>query len=116
MSHDVATVQVHSGPDHGIVRIGDDHQVVAVTVGPDRAVVVGLATVGPQGPPGPAGENGGYTHTQVTPSLVWTVQHGLGYRPGGIDTGDVEGVVTHVSDAVLLITFLEPTAGLAHVS
>lgn len=37
---------------------------------------------GPQGPPGPM--SGTYVHVQTIPASVWTIQHGLGYDPGGV--------------------------------
>lgn len=45
---------------------------------------------GPQGDPGPQGERGemgpgnAYLHAQLVPATVWTIEHDLGYDPGGV--------------------------------
>lgn len=83
---------------------------------------------GPPGQPGTPGEPGedakdvAYTHDQTNaPSIVWTVQHNLGYKPGGIIVEDmnnleIEPRVVHMNVNVLLLTFHEPTAGTAYIS
>jgi hypothetical protein len=71
-----------------------------------------------QGPPGPAGA--GLTHTQATPSDLWTVAHNLGTRPAvaTFSVGGVEmwGTVMHLSTSVLQISFLTPVAGTARIN
>lgn len=69
---------------------------LAVTAGPAPlvfvnapetvGVVVPISGIpGPSGPPGPPGPSGGtYTHTQTIPAAVWTIEHNLGYDPGGV--------------------------------
>lgn len=64
----------------------------------------------------------GYTHTQNTESAVWTVQHNLGFKPGGIVLLDINGnltfgwSVTYSSTNVMVLTFPQPIAGTVHVS
>jgi hypothetical protein len=62
-----------------------------------------------------------YVHAQVIPALVWTIQHNLGSRPGGIliigtNGEEVEGHITQVNDNAILVTFFDPTSGTAYVS
>lgn len=67
-----------------------------------------------------------YRHAQGTPASVWTVEHNLGYRPGGIfvrDSGGDQhhGRVEHLSDNVLTVSFFvggQPVAfsGEAYIS
>lgn len=68
--------------------------------------------VGLQGPPGPAG--GTYRHVQGVPASVWTVNHALGYYPGGIAARDSggevrEGYVEYLDSNTVRISFY--TAG-----
>lgn len=44
-----------------------------------RRIAYGIATPGPQGPPGTAG--GGHEHVQSVLSDEWIVNHNLGYQP-----------------------------------
>lgn len=67
---------------------------------------------GPDGPPGPQGDPGvvSYRHVQSSPSAVWTVNHNLGYRPGGVYVEDsshtpVAGRVHHIDANTLTISF-----------
>lgn len=76
---------------------------------------------GPTGPQGPPGDNAFYEHTQNLPVSLWTVQHNLGYRPGGVAVvdafgADVDPQITHLNSNVLLLNFHEPTAGTAFIS
>ncbi|GJD41316.1 hypothetical protein [Methylobacterium bullatum] len=72
-----------------------------------------------QGPAGPPGSGIGYDHQQPSPSMLWTVAHNLGARPGvqTFSVGGVEivGAVQHLSNNVLSIAFVVPVAGYAHV-
>lgn len=75
---------------------------------------------GPEGPEGPAG-NRSYTHTQVNASHVWLLTHNLGYRPGGVQVTDADGIsteplVSHLTENVLMLTFAGPVSGTAVVS
>lgn len=62
-----------------------------------------------------------YTHIQAVPSAVWTINHGLGYAPGGVSVLDsagtmVEGDVTHDSLNVCTIVFTAGFSGTAYLS
>lgn len=47
---------------------------------------------------GPQGNSGGYyNHIQGTPSDVWTINHNMGYNPGGIIVLDSAGAVVEGS-------------------
>ncbi|HUF02793.1 MAG TPA: hypothetical protein VMM38_01315 [Aridibacter sp.] len=67
----------------------------------------------------PSGAVAGFTHSQISAELVWTVNHNLGYRPNvEIRTPGGEVVlaeVLHVNENQLTITFAAPTAGTARV-
>ncbi len=73
-----------------------------------------------QGPEGPSAAQS-YQHVQVTPQLVWTVQHNLGYRPAGVSVTDDQGRrrqpdTHHVNVNLMTLTFAEPTPGYADLS
>ena len=75
---------------------------------------------GPKGDPGPPGLNS-YVHDQMVPSSFWTVNHNLGYKPGGVfvtdsSGADVEGEVSHVTVNQLTIEFATAFSGQAIVS
>ena len=121
---DTTTVEVVSGPDATTITVTDGEATV-VTVQDTATTVVAAAAVGPrgpQGPPGPPGDSASYVHAQSTPLAVWTVQHGLGYQPGGITVLDADGdlvlgwTATQASTAVLVLTFPVPVSGTAYVS
>lgn len=62
-----------------------------------------------------------YTHVQAVPSDTWTVNHNLGYAPGGISVIDsagtmVEGDVTHTSLNSFIIVFTAGFSGTAYLS
>jgi|SRR5882757_10030672 len=65
---------------------------------------------------------GGYKHIQPTPSLVWVVEHHLGWDPAGIvvrDQADARQLPDEdYTDAgeVMTLTFQEETSGIAWVS
>lgn len=76
---------------------------------------------GAQGPPGEDAKAVNYTHTQNTLSVVWTVSHNLGYKPGGVlvedaDGNEIEPTIVHMNNNVILLTFYQPTAGTAYIS
>ncbi|GEM_PF-6125020 len=74
---------------------------------------------GPQGPPGtPGSAPQAYRHVQSTPASLWTVNHNLGYRPGGIFVVDSTGAeqhgrVTHIDVNTLTIEFFANGAPVA---
>lgn len=63
----------------------------------------------------------GYQHEQITPAAVWTINHKLGFKPGGVqvtDSGgnDWVGEVDHLDANNLTVTFTAPFAGTAFIS
>ena len=73
---------------------------------------------GPTGPPGPMATS--YIHTQLPPSAVWSVVHGLNRFPSVtvVDTGNsvVIPSVTYDSNNALTITFGSATSGKAYLN
>ncbi len=77
---------------------------------------------------GSAGGGGGgtplrlaYRHRQDLPALVWTIAHGLGFRPAGVQVADeegnpVEGAIAHPDLNTTQIHFEVPIAGTADLS
>lgn len=62
-----------------------------------------------------------YTHTQATASASWTINHNLGYYPGGVSIVDsagskVYGDVTFISENQLVINFSSAFGGKAYIS
>lgn len=90
------------------------------------AEVLEIAVEGPQGPPGPQGPVGPpgadatYTHTQGAPSASWSITHGLGKYPSVtvVDSSgsEVEGDVTYLSNAQVLVSFSAPFSGVAYLN
>lgn len=75
----------------------------------------GFLQQGPQGPAGPAGAS--YTHTQLSASAIWTVNHNLGFRPditlyssGGVV---IDGFVTHINNNQAQVDLDTATTGTA---
>ena len=58
-----------------------------------------------------------YTHFQVVPSTIWTINHNLGFRPSVelLDAGrqEIEGDIVHPTINMTIITLNPATAGLA---
>ena len=86
---------------------------IAVT---EQNVTISEAVVGLQGPSGDLN----YTHTQSTPSDVWTITHNLGKRPSVtvVDSGGNEWqtAVEHLSDNALVVRFTAPFSGYAYLN
>jgi hypothetical protein len=86
--------------------------------------VVELVTAGPQGPPGPPGTGGAphyYKHDQQVPLDTWTIDHNLGFSPGGVLVLDTlgEGVwgrVAHPNVNQTILTFSAAFSGVAYLS
>ena len=62
-----------------------------------------------------------YRHRQDAASSVWIINHGLGFRPAGVQVTDtegdpVEGVVTHPDQNTTHIHFDVPVSGTADLS
>lgn len=67
------------------------------------------------GPPGADGVATSFTHSQVSPSADWVVNHNLGVRPlvtvlsvGGVE---IEANVVHVNANQLRVYFASPQTG-----
>jgi len=116
---DVAVVdRLQVDPVQRVVKVGViNHNVVAVV-----QRVVEVITVGLQGPPGlsPGGvpaDLAGYTHTQSSPSAVWTINHNLGRKPlvslrtnGNVE---FEGSLVHMSNNQVIAFLATAVAGAA---
>ena len=61
-----------------------------------------------------------YHHIQAIPADVWTVNHGLGFRPAvtmfDINGTEIDGVVEHQNENALTISFIRSIAGEAQLS
>lgn len=111
-----SVVVVASSDDLDLIEVVEaPGNVDVVSTSPQGTVVVGEVTQGRQGETGAQGLPGGfYEHTQTTPSYVWTVTHSLGYKPAGLEVDTADGdqpTIVHVTDNVLLLTFLTQTSG-----
>jgi hypothetical protein len=81
---------------------------------------------GPQGPPGPQGPAGttpvvAYRHVQAVADTVWSITHGLSYRPNvsAVDSTGREmwpGIVDYPSATTVQLTFSAAVAGEAYLS
>lgn len=109
--------------------IRDPEPPTTVVETPAAAVsVVSIGTAGPPGPQGPQGPQGlpgsapqAYTHDQQVPATTWTIDHNLGFRPGGvlvIDTlGEVVlGEITHPDANQTVLVFTAAFSGHAYLS
>lgn len=68
----------------------------------------------------PAG-GGVYRHVQSAPATTWTINHNLGYYPGGVSVLDSGGSVclgdvTHLSENSLVVNFSTAFSGTALIS
>ena len=70
--------------------------------------------------PGGGGDDLNYTHDQGTPSVFWTINHGLGKNPSvsAVDTAGtvVTGDVDYIDLNTLTISFNDPFAGYAYIN
>lgn len=62
-----------------------------------------------------------FAFEQSSPLTVWTIPHGLGYRPGGVrvaaDNGDTYfPVIVDLDANTIRLTFAEPISGWAYIS
>ena len=67
------------------------------------------------------GTDGTHIHEQVTPSTVWTIEHGLGFKAPRIQLFDDTGVEFYadfdfVTDDLLTVTMAQPAAGSAYLT
>ena len=90
-----------------------------VTTGPASASVTGTAANPVINLVMPTG--GSYSHTQGTPATTWTINHNLGYEPGGVAIVDssgtiVTGTVTYSSVDRIVVSFTSAFGGKAYIS
>jgi hypothetical protein len=61
-----------------------------------------------------------YTHNQTSANTVWTINHGLGYRPSVTifdnTATEVEGAITHVDNNNVSLEFSIAITGTAYLS
>ena len=90
-----------------------------VTTGTPAATITGTAADPVLNLVMPSG--GQFTHTQGTPATTWTIDHNLGYEPGGVaivDSGGtiVTGTVTYSSVDRIVVSFTSAFGGKAYIS
>lgn len=71
-----------------------------------------------KGPPGAAGEGVAYVHQQTTPAATWTITHGLGRVPHGVQIligGEEVFTDTEIDATHVVLTFPSPETGEAHI-
>lgn len=77
---------------------------------------VEVVTRGTQGPPGVVPT---YTHTQVSASTTWTINHNLGFKPDVYlyDAGgnEFDAQVAHPNNNQTVVTLTQATAGTARL-
>ena len=135
MPHNSETVTVTKTKTATIVTEGAT-DVVTVSIpgksGAPSAIVIGTVTTGPAAATitGTAADpilnlvlpsGGKYTHTQGSPSTTWTINHDLGYEPGGVSIVDsggtiVTGTVTYASVNQIVVSFTSAFGGKAYIS
>ena len=135
MPHNSETVTVTKTKTATIVTEGAT-DVVTVAIpgksGAPSAIVIGTVTTGPAAATmtGTAADpilnlvlpsGGKYTHTQGSPSTTWTINHDLGYEPGGVSIVDsggtiVTGTVTYASVNQIVVSFTSAFGGKAYIS
>lgn len=87
-------------------------------------VVIVDGIQGPRGPKGDPGDPGdgtlSYFHTQGSVASVWVIDHNMGYKPNVTSFNSandvVEGLVFHVSNSQLTLTFSSAFSGYAVLS
>ena len=90
-----------------------------VTTGPAAATITGTSVDPVLNLVLPSG--GSYRHTQGTPATTWTIDHNLGYEPGGVSIVDsggtiVTGTVTYSSVDRIVVSFTSAFGGKAYIS
>ena len=90
-----------------------------VTTGPAAATITGTAAAPVLNLVLPSG--GQYKHTQGTPSTTWTIDHNLGYEPGGVsivDSSGTRGTGTGTYSSVdrIGVSFTSAFGGKAYIS
>ena len=135
MPHNSETVTVTKTKTATVVTEGAT-DVVTVSIpgksGAPSAIAIGTVTTGPAAATmtGTAADpvlnlvlpsGGKYTHTQGSPSTTWTIDHNLGYEPGGVSIVDsggtiVTGTVTYSSVDRIVVSFTSAFGGKAYIS
>ena len=115
---DVVTVSAPGKP-------GPSGAISTMTVGTVTAGVAAATITGTAADPVlnlvlPSG-TGQYKHTQGTPATTWTIDHNLGYEPGGVSVVDssgtiVTGTVTYISVNQIVVSFTSAFGGKAYIS
>ena len=90
-----------------------------VTTGSPAATITGTAADPVLNLVMPSG--GQFTHTQGTPATTWTIDHNLGYEPGGVSIVDsggtiVTGTITYSSVSRIVVSFTSAFGGKAYIS
>jgi hypothetical protein len=61
-----------------------------------------------------------YRHLQAIPAQVWTINHGLGFRPAvaafDSEGREIDGAVEHANENTVTISFVRAIAGEAQLS
>ena len=85
----------------------------------DSDITLELSNSGPQGPAGDL-RNLAYAFTQVNPSAIWNISHGLSFIPSitVVDSAGsvVEGDYSYPDENTVIATFLGAFAGKAYLS
>ena len=99
----------------GVTKVVVVEDITKVSISP---IVGARGSTGLPGPPGPSGATG-FNYTQSAPSMLWTINHNLGYKPA-VDLSTVGGVammaeVIHVSNNQAQVGFTTPPSGSARL-
>lgn len=105
---------------------------INITVGTGQGGALGpqgpQGETGPVGPAGPQGEKGepgdplnvSFTYENQPGSMIWTINHNLGYRPSVIiqdyNQNTIEGALEYLNANTVKITFSAEVAGFAYLS
>lgn len=99
--------------DTDVIAVMERQTPILITEDTDQSFIV-VTKVGPQGPPGPAGN--GFVHIQNTPAATWIIDHTVGRKPVvTVYSNSGEEILTDVvsSSTQVTITFASPIAGQA---
>lgn len=106
-----------------IVQVTKKSKVSTIVKASPKTVIVAKPTemVVVSSPPAIPTSSIAYVHTQATASVSWTINHNLGYYPGGVSVIDsagskVYGDVTFVSENQIVVNFSSAFGGKAYIS
>jgi hypothetical protein len=98
-----------------VVVVEEINNVVVVQ---ETVPTIVITSPGPQGPSGTSAAIF-YTHTQATPSAVWTIDHNLNGHPTAVvldSAGTMcEGTFTYPTTNQMVITFSSAFSGIAYI-